>query len=103
MKPKLYFSKHTNAEIVEIAVAISRTNPDAGDRFIDAVHETCIWLTDYPEVGEVFESSDPQWSNIRLWQVRGFPNHLIAFRFLQDQLEILHVFHGARQYLEAMK
>jgi toxin ParE1/3/4 len=91
---------HVRASVVlataEIADRIARDNPAAADRFVAAVKETGEFLRDFPESGDVVATRKRRLRGLRLWQVKGFRNYLILYRTTKDAVEILTVFHGAR-------
>jgi toxin ParE1/3/4 len=68
------------------------------DRFYDAVRKTVEQLLRSPNLGERHPSCNPKLQGMRKWRVDGFPNHVIFYRPTEDKLEILRVFHGARDY-----
>ena len=68
------------------------------DRFYDAVIETVERLVRSPNLGERFPTQNPKLQGMRVWRVDGFPQHLIFYRPVDGRLEILRVFHGARDY-----
>jgi toxin ParE1/3/4 len=65
-------------------------------RFYDAASSTFGNLTLMPAVGELRESSNPRLAGLRIWHIEGFPNHLIFYRIIDGDIEIVRVLHGAR-------
>jgi len=63
---------------------------------MDAVEETLADLERMPGMGHRYESARRQLAGIRVWSVKGFPNHLIFYRPTKEGIEVLHVLHGAR-------
>lgn len=96
-------SKRTRAkkEIWEIAEYIARDDWQAAERFLDALKKSFDFLLDFPQSGELLDRLDPRFAEIRIWQVQGFPNHLIIFRPRSDGIEVIHVCH-ASQDLDAL-
>jgi len=51
-----------------------------------------------PELGGLFESHNPHFSGMRIWQVKGFRSILVFYRVLPGSVEIVRVLHGARDF-----
>jgi toxin ParE1/3/4 len=83
-------------EILELADFIALDKPQSAAKFLAAVDETMEFLADFPDCGEKVPTRRPLLKGLRLWQVKGFPNHLVLFRLVEEKIEILSVFHGAR-------
>jgi toxin ParE1/3/4 len=49
-----------------------------------------------PGMGHRYESADPRLAGIRIWSVKGFPNHLIFYGPFDGGIEVIHLLHGAR-------
>jgi toxin ParE1/3/4 len=49
-----------------------------------------------PGMGRRYESSHPRLAAVRVWPVKGFRNHLIFYRPIENGIEVVHLFHGAR-------
>ena len=81
-------------DIVEQADFIGRDNPEAAERFLEAVERAERLLGDMPDMGA--PRSFPGLSGIRMWRVRGFERHLIFYRVLDDGVEVLRVLHASR-------
>lgn len=91
------------ADAIEDIVAQGKYFADEGAsdtalRFIKAAKEAFRALARGPFLGRRWESAEPELSDVRVWHIKGFPDHLIFYRPLEDKdaVEILHVFHGAR-------
>jgi toxin ParE1/3/4 len=99
---KLVLSKFVEPELNAIWAIISENNVDAADRFIDAAYGTMQTLAHAPEIGWLRTFHTVQISGLRSFRVKGFENYLIFYRPTGDGIEILHVFHGARDLETAM-
>lgn len=80
---------------------IARDNPPAADRVIAAVKATFLELAATPEIGVRRRFRDPRLAEVRAWRVSGFERYLIFYRVWCDEVQIHHVFHGARN-IEAL-
>jgi toxin ParE1/3/4 len=85
-------------DIVEQADYLAERSLDTTIRFVDSVEHTAEFLTSWPEMGEFYHFRSPRVIGLRVWQVRGFPNHLIFYRVVNDGIEIVRVLHAARDY-----
>jgi toxin ParE1/3/4 len=63
---------------------------------MDAVEQTSEFLLANSEAGAFYPAENNRLAGIRVFQVRGFPNHLIFYRELANGIEVLRVLHGAR-------
>jgi toxin ParE1/3/4 len=85
-------------DIVEQADYLAARNLDVALRFIGAVEHTAEFLASWPEMGASCQFRHPKAADLRVWQVRGFPNYLIFYRIVSDSVTIVRVLHGARDY-----
>jgi len=83
-------------ELWDIWEFIARDNPDAATRVIEATKATFRTLSENPALGRVRRFHNPRLNEIRSWQVSGFQNYLIFYREHPDGIEVIHVYHGAR-------
>ncbi|MFO0967754.1 MAG: type II toxin-antitoxin system RelE/ParE family toxin [Gemmataceae bacterium] len=83
-------------DIWEIADYIARDSLDAAERFVVAVDESIEFLRDFPASGQPISSRKRKLAGLRLWQVKGFPNHMICFRADEGRIEVFAVFQGNR-------
>lgn len=83
-------------DLLEHYVFIGRDNPGAAERFLQAAEETFEKLAEMPNVGRRWESPHKRLQGVRIWRVKGFENWLIFYRPINDGIDVLHVFHGAR-------
>jgi toxin ParE1/3/4 len=74
-----------------------RATVDVADRLIDAITSRFWLLGEYPDAGRSCEDLAPG--------VRCFPagRYLIYYRKGRSAIEILHVFHGARDQTRALR
>ena len=88
-------------ELWAIWVFIAEDNPDAATRMVEAAHETFKTLAANPELGCRRKLRNPRLRNVRSFRVSGFDNYLIFYRAIGEDIQVLHVYHGARD-LEAL-
>jgi toxin ParE1/3/4 len=82
--------------VMEQAEYIGRSSPAASDKFLLATELTFTQLEQMPGMGHRYESTQPRLAGVRVWSVKGFPNHLVFYRPVQGGIEVILVIHGAR-------
>lgn len=80
---------------------IAKDNPSAATRVIEAAHETFKILAETPGLGRLRRFRNPKLKGIRSCLVSGFDNYLIFYRSIPKGIQVLHVYHGARD-IEAL-
>jgi toxin ParE1/3/4 len=83
-------------ELSAIWEHIARDNPDAADRVVEAAFRTFAELAATPEMGVRGRFKNPRLAGVRFFPVSEFENYLIFYRPLAPGVQVLHVFHGAR-------
>ena len=63
-------------------------------RFLAAVDETLARLRETPGIGSVWGSEHARLQGVHRCKVAGFPNHLLFYRYDENTVEVLHVYHG---------
>jgi toxin ParE1/3/4 len=83
-------------DINEQACYIARDSVQAALRFLQAVDQAIDHIGDMPFVGALYEHLNSRYAGVRFWPVRGFENHIIFYRVQPEHVEIMRIFHGAR-------
>ncbi len=97
----VFVTKKARTEADDIAFHISLDNPRAANRFLDAVDETFAHLSHIPEAGTLIEElADTRFHNVRSCTINKFRNHLVLYRLSNNDIQILHIVDGRREYLE---
>lgn len=99
--PKLILAPCVEDELWLIWEFIARDNLDAATRIVESACETFRTLAVTPGLGRLRKFSDPRLKGIRSWQISGFNNYLIFYRPVPGGIQVLHVYHGARD-IEAL-
>jgi toxin ParE1/3/4 len=82
---------------------IRENNPEAAQRFLEAIDDTVENLAVQPLKGRLRKFRGRDLKNIRSWRVDDFENYLIFYRFTGRRLEILRVKHGAMDFPQALR
>jgi toxin ParE1/3/4 len=83
-------------DLVEQADVIARGSINAAIRFLDAADATFDFLAANREIGQLCDFTHPETTGLRVWPMRGFPNHLVFYRPTGEGVDIVRVLHGAR-------
>ena len=79
----------------EIVTRIADANPDAADRFCDAVESSLALLSRNPEAGRL--AGFPSVREVRRWGIPGFRNYIVFYHPRPDGLLLVRLLHGARE------
>jgi toxin ParE1/3/4 len=69
---------------------------EARERFLSAAEETFDLLATSPELGGLVTIARAE--DLRVWRIRGFPNHLVFYRQTAKSLDIVRILYGARDW-----
>lgn len=75
---------------------IAHSSLDRALRFYEAAGDSFQRLLVTPDLGVACEIDQPALAGVRVWPIRGYPNHLIYYRATDSEIEILRILHGAR-------
>lgn len=87
-------------DLRDIAKYIASDNPDAAERFLNAVEETFRLLKSHPGLGRLRSFSVP---GIRSWVIADFRNYIVFYLPTKTEVQILAVLHGARDLPQVME
>ena len=96
MTHTVYRERLAERDLLEHIAYLSQERPDVAVRFIDAVEQACMQLATMPRMGAPRAFSNPRLKGVRLWPVPGFDKYLIFYQFMNDEIRILRILHGAR-------
>jgi len=78
-----------------IADYIGKRSLDAAVRFLLQTEATLEYLAEFPSMGGRFVSDIPEFAQLRVCRIKGFPNHLIFYIEHHAAIDILRILHGA--------
>ena len=81
------------ADLLQIGRAIATDNPQRAETFVSEIYDRCRRLGAMPRAFPLL----PNWEE-RGIRRRPFGDYLIFYRINKDQVDILHVLHGARDF-----
>jgi toxin ParE1/3/4 len=77
-------------------------NADVAVKFLDAAEQTFEQLLRTPGVGKVNQLVVSRLGEIRQWRIKDFKDYLIFYRIQDTTVEILRMFHGARDLVDVL-
>jgi len=85
-------------DVDEIVAYLDERSPAAADRFLNVVEEELSRLVAWPGpfARQRLRPGHPSQGNVRRWNLRGFPNHLLLFDLQDDAVVVLRCVHASR-------
>ena len=80
----------------EVITYLRAHSPAAAIRFVNAAHATLERLAGMPRIGTLRPSGNPRLAGLRSHPIRGFRNYLAFYLPTPSGIEILRVYHAAR-------
>ncbi|QLE57117.1 type II toxin-antitoxin system RelE/ParE family toxin [Nostoc sp. TCL26-01] len=77
-------------------------NADAAVKFLSAAEVTFAQLAKTPKMGKVTQLVVSRLNEIRQWRIKDFQDYLIFYRIEDTTIEILRIFHGARDLADVL-
>jgi plasmid stabilization system protein ParE len=82
------------ADYRAIALRIGQENPDAANRFCDAIEEALELLAEHPQIGRSARfAAAPE---VRRWVLQAFPNYVIYYESRPAEILLIRLLHGAQ-------
>lgn len=100
MNPNLgkRYSFDADDDIFEIARYYDELSDSASKKFYECLSQTIEMLCIHPELGEVFPLNP--WKKIRFRMLASFPDHVVFYTANEEELLVLRVLHGSRDFHE---
>jgi toxin ParE1/3/4 len=83
-------------DILTIIDRIADDNPTAAEAVYEAYEHSLRLLRSTPDMGRLYDSDHPRLAGIRFVPLHRYRNYLIFYRRSAATVEVLHVWHGAR-------
>jgi toxin ParE1/3/4 len=84
------------SDVASHAKFLQERSFDAAIRFLDAFDAAVDLLARSPGIGGICSFQNRAFDRVRVISITGFKNHLIFYRILPGEIEVLRVLHGAR-------
>jgi toxin ParE1/3/4 len=75
---------------------IADDNPAAAEAVYEAYEYSLELLKSTPDMGRVYDSDNPRLAGIRFLAIPRYNNYLIFYQRTEAIVDVLHVWHGAR-------
>lgn len=69
---------------------------EVAEHYFAAVDATCRQLIDHPRSGVLYDTGIARLKDLRRFPVKGFENYLLFYLPHQNGIDVIRVFHGAR-------
>lgn len=86
-----------------MAAYIGKDRISAADRFLDAAREAFDFYSRVPLLGAEYPTKNERLKGMRVFRVKGFPNHLAFYFPRDDGIEVVRILHGARDLDAALR
>ena len=94
MRAKLHKASLFLADYAGRTNSIAVVNPDAADRFCDAIERALDMIAQHPQIGALagFQHAP----TVRKWVVREFSNFILFYEVRPDGVTLIRLLHGAQ-------
>ena len=89
-------SPQAELDLEELAEYIARRQPRIALLFLYAAEKAFALHADFPEIGGKWTSKAPRLADLRVWRVPGFRHHLIFYRIVGEEVQVVRVLWGTR-------
>jgi len=96
MMARVYLRPRAEMDIDEQYLYLGRQSSDLAKRFIQQVELTATALLESPHLGTRYSSMHDRITDILVFKIRRFPNHLVFYRPVEDGIEVVRLLHCAR-------
>jgi plasmid stabilization system protein ParE len=95
---KAFLQQKAKEYVREIVLYIADDNLKAAEAFRLALERARLTLADLPEIGRVYDFGKRELKGLRMLPVPDFTKYLVfyVYRKPEEEVEIFHVLHGAR-------
>lgn len=94
MAGELHKGSRFLADYAEIVSTLSAANPDAAERFCEALERALALLSTHPQLGA--RAGFQHAPQVRKWVVQPFPNYLLFHEDRAEGVLVIRLLHGAR-------
>ena len=103
MNYRLIIKDRATQDLRELAnYILVNGNAQIAVKFLDAAEQTFEQLLKTPSMGKITRLVVSRLGEIRQWRIKDFKDYLIFYRIQDTAVEILRVFHGARDLADIL-
>ncbi len=77
MRARVEKTAATRRDLIKLAIYLGEQRPALANRFLQAAERAFQRLAKNPSLAARAELRNPRYFDVRVWPIRGFPNHLI--------------------------
>jgi toxin ParE1/3/4 len=104
MKTQILTTPQAKEDLRQIALYLGEhAGLPIAERFLIKVQGALNQLAAMPLMGTPWQSNHPRLKDVRTWIVPSFRKHLIFYRPVEEGIELLHVYHSARDVRELLE
>ena len=99
---KIIYSEYVATDIEEIYEYIAANDENAAYKMIERIEHVILSLSDFPQLGSISKIKELHAKSIRMIPVE---KYLVFYKINKqnDELQILRIIHGARDYEKLIK
>src|SRR5918995_4927035 len=103
MSHRIIRLRQARTDLIETALYLEEHSPDAAPRFLAAVEDALALLAEMPGAGAERHLNNPALQGPRMPPVKGFERHLIFYRPTSAGIELIRLYHAARDVDEIVR
>ena len=96
MARRILITPQASFDLDDIYNFIAQNNPDIALKFFDAARQTFNQLAKTPEIGTIYEVSNPKLQGLRKWRVKKFGKYMIFYCHSDNLIEIIRILYAGR-------
>ena len=96
MARRILITPQASFDLDDIYNFIAQNNPDIALKFFDAARQTFNQLAKTPEIGTIYEVSNPKLQGLRKWRVKKFDKYMIFYCHSDNLIEIIRILYAGR-------
>ena len=103
MNYRLIIKDRATQDLRELAnYILVNGNAQIAVKFLNSAELTFEQLLKTPSMGKIMRLFESKLGEIRQWRIKDFKDYLIFYRILDNNVEIIRVFHGARDLADIL-
>jgi toxin ParE1/3/4 len=96
MNPLASFSLAALRDLEDKVAFIRKNSPISSLRFFHAVQKTAQLLLQFPKLGSLYDEQNPEFADVRWFNVSRFKKFLIFYKETDDGIEVFRLLHSAQ-------
>ena len=84
------------SDLISMTAFLATKETRLAIRFRQAVATSFDRLRSTPDLGELWQTNNKSLQGVRVWSIRGFPNHLFFHSFEDGEVIVLRILHASQ-------